>query len=174
MNISETQVDVRIEAEPKTPANGAAESPPRVLLADDDSAVRDSLALVLQSEGYEVIQARDGKEAVRFFEQYPPDLILLDLNMPRQNGWSAFEAMESVRPLVPCIVITAKPHQRDCAQGHGIDALMEKPLDIPQLLDLMRQLLEESQDEHIARVTSSSFQTLCIESTAGRQRRRRS
>lgn len=168
MNISDS---IAVEPGSAAVAQPAQHRRGRLLLADDDPAVRDSLALVLESEGYEVVQARDGKEAVLQFQEYHPDLVLLDLNMPRQNGWSAFEAMEALRPLVPCIIITAKSNQQDCAQGHGIDVLMEKPLDMDQMLNAIRALLEEPRQQHISRVTSSDFRTWCIPGTGHRRRR---
>src|SRR5215813_5540097 len=122
----------------------------KILLADDDNAVRESLGRVLESENYEVLLARTGREAVRHFTAGPPDLVLLDLNMPDKDGWEAFDLMEKMHPLVPTIIITARPHQHQRANGVGIDALMEKPLDLRLLLDTIKQLLDESDEQRLA------------------------
>jgi two-component system response regulator VicR len=89
-----------------------------------------------------------------------PDLVLLDINMPDQDGWRAFESMEKSRPLVPVIVITARPHQYEQAVKLGIDALMEKPLNLPFLLATIAELLAESEGERLRRLTNPEFKTL--------------
>jgi two-component system response regulator MprA len=134
----------------------------RILLADDDNAVRESLGRVLESENYEVLLACTGREAVHHFTANAPDLVLLDLNMPDKDGWEAFDLMEKVHPLIPTIIITARPHQHQRANGMGIDALMEKPLDLPLLLQTIRRLLDESDEERLARLTNSQFNTLVL------------
>ena len=83
-----------------------------ILLADDDDSVRHTLGRVLQSEEYNVLLARTGREAVaEFLHNGPPDLVLLDLNMPDKDGWEAFHLMNRLEPIVPVIVITARPHR---------------------------------------------------------------
>jgi len=123
-----------------------------ILIADDDSTIRNSLAAVLQSDDYDVRLAENGRVAVRQFLQRQPDLILLDLNMPETDGWQAFEVMARLAPSVPVIVITARPYQAARAAEVGIDMLLEKPLDIPVLLDIIRKLLTTPEASRLARV----------------------
>src|SRR5439155_3272575 len=103
----------------------------RILLADDDHAVLESLGHVLASENYEVALARTGHEALGKFLTGRADLGLLDLNMPNQDGWRTFDLIETLAPLLPVIIITARPNQYGRAAALRIDALMEKPLDLP-------------------------------------------
>ena len=114
-----------------------------VLIADDDGLVRGSLAAVLESEGFLVDEAQNGMEAIAQATKNSPDLILLDLNMPRMDGWFAFREIDLVRPLIPVIIITARPNQYSEALRHGADAFMEKPLDLPLLLQAIRRLTNE-------------------------------
>src|SRR5436190_17382223 len=86
-----------------------------VLIADDDSFVRGSLAAVLESEGFVVDEAHNGIEAVTRAIEHPPDLVLLDLNMPHWDGWTAFSRLDRITPLLPVIVITARPNQYEKA-----------------------------------------------------------
>ncbi len=132
----------------------------RILLVDDDPAVRDALTEVLHSEHYEVVPAGDGREALTQFTATQPDLVLLDLSLPRMEGWAAFAAMEKRRPFTPVVVITARPHQYERAVGAGIDAIMEKPLDLPRLLAAIAQLLNETRTERLVRLTRHDFKTL--------------
>ncbi len=134
----------------------------RILLADDDAAVRESLGRVLESEDYEVTMAETGREAVHKFMTAPPDLVLLDLNMPDKDGWEAFELMERQHPLLPVIVITARPNQYERAVGVGIDALMEKPLDLPLLLETIKEFLAQSEQQRVAALTDVHFDTILL------------
>jgi len=131
----------------------------RILLADDDESVRKMVARVLESEDYEVLPAKTGREAVAKFMSGSPDLILLDLNMPEQDGWQAFGWISHQHPFVPVIIITARPNQYPRAVDMGIDALMEKPLDLPVLLRTIRDLLAEPEDQRVARLTDRNFTT---------------
>ena len=110
----------------------------RILLADDDESVRIMVGRVLESEDYEVVLARTGREAISRALSGAPDLVLLDITMPDKNGWEAFELIDRIHPFVPVIVITARPNQHDYATQVGIDALMEKPLDLALLLKTIR------------------------------------
>ena len=138
-----------------------------VLIADDDALVRGSLAAVLESEGLVVDEANDGMEAVKRAAVHAPDLVLLDLNMPKMDGWTAFAKLDRVRPLVPVIVITARPHQYQEAVRLGVDAFMEKPLDIPILVSAIKRLTSEDENRHVRRITSATFVTQLLGSTDG-------
>jgi len=131
----------------------------RVLVADDDIQVRTGLASVLAAEGYDVDEAEDGRQAVVYATAHPPDLVLLDLNMPNLDGWKAFTALDRTCPLLPVIVITARPNQYEEAVRLGVDAFMEKPLDFPVLLRMIHKLTNEPEYRHIERITDHRFVT---------------
>lgn len=135
----------------------------RILIADDDVLVRGSLAAVLEYEGFTVDEAGDGSEAVARATAHPPDLVLLDLNMPGMDGWAAFNKLDHVRPLVPVIIITARPNQYPEAQRLGVDAFMEKPLNIPVLVRAIRRLTSEGESRHVRRVTDPKFVTRLLD-----------
>jgi two-component system chemotaxis response regulator CheY len=141
--------------QPKTPRRDHN----RVLIADDDAIVRGSLAAVLESEGYVVDEAHNGILAVTRAIQQPPDLVLLDLNMPHWDGWTAFNQLDRVTPLLPVIVITARPNQYEKAVRLGVDAFMEKPLNIPILVRAIRRLTSEEESRHVRRITDPKFVT---------------
>jgi CheY-like chemotaxis protein len=137
----------------------------RILVADDDVLVRGSLAAVLESEGFVVDEARDGVEAVARAVAHTPDLVLLDLNMPRWDGWTAFCQLVRVTPLLPIIVITARPNQYEKAVRLGVDAFMEKPLHIPVLVRAIKNLTSEDDDRRVRRITKRAFVTELLDST---------
>ena len=119
---------------------------------DDDPTVRDSLNDVLVSEGYVVIPAENGQQALDLANRSPVDLVLLDLNMPVKNGWDTFERLTREYPLIPVIIVTARPNQLFTALGAGAGALLEKPMDIPALLRTMEKLLAETAEQRLARL----------------------
>lgn len=124
-----------------------------ILLVDDDPSIRLMVSRVLTGEGYEVICAANGAEALSVTSTARVDLVLLDLNMPVQGGWDTFERLTTENPCLAVIVITARPNQLFTAVGAGVGALMEKPLDFPKLLRTIKNLLSENPETRLARVT---------------------
>ena len=124
----------------------------KVLIVDDDAAVRASMTKVLQSEGYEAVTAADGQEALDQFASHQIDLLLLDLGLPIKSGWDIFERITRDNPFMPVIIITGQAHQYDVAVAAGAGALMEKPLDALQLLHTIRELLSEPKEVRLHRL----------------------
>ena len=140
----------------------------RVLLVDDDLSVIAALSGVLLEEGYGVITASNGHEAMEQFQAFPSvDIVLLDLCMPVKGGWDTFERLTAINPLLPIIVITARSDQYAMADGAGVAALMEKPLDIPVLLETMQRILAESPNTRLARMAGKNPHTLHREASTG-------
>ena len=125
----------------------------RVLLVDDDPSVREMVGRVLLGEGYRVLFASNGLEALAIAATVDIDLVLLDLNMPGQSGWDTFERLTSGNPLIAVIIITAQPQQLFTAVNEGVGALLEKPLNITKLLKTIRDLLAESPEARLARLS---------------------
>jgi CheY-like chemotaxis protein len=124
----------------------------KILLADDDEEVLAALSAALASEGYEMIIAKNGREAIEHFREGRVDVALLDLNMPVKGGWETFERLTTIHLLLQVIVITARPDQYPLAAAAGVAALMEKPLDLPLLLRTIDELLLEPVDRRLSRL----------------------
>jgi two-component system response regulator MprA len=124
----------------------------RILLVDDERSIRESLSKILRAEGYEVVLAENGQEAIKQHGTERIDLLILDLNMPVINGWVTLDWLAAINPLLPVIIITGRSNQRALAETAGADALMEKPLDVPLLLQTLRELIDEPMDSRIQRV----------------------
>jgi len=139
------------------PSSLTARASKTILLADDDPGVREMLGRVLLSENFQVVTASTGQETTHRFAAVEPDLVLLDLNMPEGDGWSAYRIINSTKPMLPVIVITARPNQYPRALELGVDAIMEKPLNLPVLLDAIKQLLAETDEERTRRLTRRDF-----------------
>jgi CheY-like chemotaxis protein len=123
----------------------------KILLVDDDPAVRWMLLRVLEEEGYLVLAAGNSTEALEMASTKSPDLALLDLALPVEDGWKVFQQLASNYPLVQVVIITARPNQLFPALASGVGALMEKPLDLPRLLRTIQDLLEEPAETRMAR-----------------------
>lgn len=110
-------------------------APRRVMVVDDDDEIREALSDVLTDEGYEVIGARDGHQALKYLrEGMRPNAILLDLWMPVMDGWQLRHELLSDSTLsdIPVIVLTAVRDQR--AQGLMVADVLTKPVQLERLL----------------------------------------
>jgi DNA-binding NtrC family response regulator len=124
----------------------------KVLIVDDDEAVREAIGSVLRHAGYQALQSGDGQDALAAFDPKQIDLLLLDLNLPNKSGWDAFEAFTNLNPMLPVIIITGQARQSEMARAAGVGALMEKPLDVAQLLQTMEELLNEPEEARLRRL----------------------
>lgn len=116
---------------------------PRLLLADDDRGIRESLSKLLRGVGYDVTLATNGGHVLETVYHHSFHVLLLDLNMPEMDGWETLARVTQLRPHLPIVVITAQPNQRDWLARGGARALMEKPLDLPLLLQTLQDLLTD-------------------------------
>ena len=120
---------------------------PRVLVVDDEPMVRDVLARYLSHEGFAVDTAGDGEEALTAFERSHPDLVLLDLMLPRIDGIEVFRRMTSYRP-TPVIMLTAKGEETDRIVGLelGADDYVVKPFSPREVVARVRAVLRRGDD----------------------------
>src|SRR5688572_28378669 len=112
-----------------------------VMIVDDDDAIRDALQDVLRDEGYEVMEASDGQQALgQLMGGRRPDAILLDLWMPVMDGWQFRDAVLEDPELrdIPMIVLTAARHQR--ADELGVAEVLTKPVTLERLLGVLDNL----------------------------------
>jgi two-component system cell cycle response regulator DivK len=114
-----------------------------ILVVDDSEDVRNLYRLTLETAGYQVIQASDGKEAIRAAAVSDPDVILMDLNMPDVDGLVATAALRSIATLkhVPIVAMTAYPGTlpRQKALAAGCNAYLEKPFSLEGLTAILQQ-----------------------------------
>lgn len=130
-----------------------------VLLVDDDAGVRSAVAEALEAAAGGVLRVRtspNAREAIAEYMAKRPDLVILDLGLPDEDGWKLFELLERIRPFTPSVVITARPDQRRHAECIGVDALLEKPLDLDRLSDEVLRCLSETESLRISRLCRRS------------------
>jgi DNA-binding response OmpR family regulator len=118
----------------------------RILIVDDDPLVRDSVSLMLTTEGYIVETAIDAKAALDVFKKGKFDLVLLDYEMPGTNGNELAVALKALDLNQPIAMVTAYPEML-AASGTplvGVDLLISKPFDLQQVHDAVAKLLRKS------------------------------
>ncbi|MGZ4785872.1 MAG: response regulator transcription factor, partial [Acidimicrobiales bacterium] len=118
----------------------------RVLLVDDDRAIRDSLARALDLEGYDVLTAADGAEALRITRDEHPDVLVLDVMMPSVDGLTVCRVLRFEQDRTPILMLTARTETTDRVAGldAGADDYLSKPFDLDELLARLRALLRRA------------------------------
>lgn len=116
----------------------------RVLVVDDDEVIRQLIAVNLQLEGFEVLTATDGQDCLDRVRDIAPDVITLDVMMPRLDGWVTAVKLRddpSTRG-IKVVMITARAQEHDIRRGHeiGVDAYVTKPFDPAELIRTVREL----------------------------------
>ncbi len=118
---------------------------PRILIAEDEPDIRELVALILELDGHEVIQARDGQEAVEKAHAEQPDLILMDVRMPRMTGYEACETLKAdpATQHIPVVFLSAKGQAGEVEAGYraGAVAYLIKPFDAEELLSQVKAIL---------------------------------
>ncbi len=129
------------------PEPGVAVADPgskRILLVDDDQEILESMKTVLESRGYQIMVARDGNQGLVMAESEEPDLVVLDMMMPKRSGFLVLEKLRRSRPdPMRVIMITANEGSRHKAYAEmlGVDDYIRKPFAMDRLLESVDRLL---------------------------------
>lgn len=120
----------------------------KILIADDEQLMRQLVIDFLKPEGYEILEASDGKEALEIYDKEHPDLILLDVMMPGYDGWTVCREIRR-ESTVPIMMLTAKGEEIDqlFAYDLGADEYITKPFSPKILVAKIKALLRRSQNE---------------------------
>ena len=121
-------------------------SNPRILVVDDDQVIQQLLKVNLELEGYAVEVASDGEEALVLFDQFQPDLVLLDIMMPKLDGWEVARRLAEITGgPVPIVLLSARAQESDVQKGNdlGVAAYVTKPFDPIQLLHLVAGIIAQ-------------------------------
>jgi DNA-binding response OmpR family regulator len=122
-----------------------ADRPPRILLVDDEQPIQTLLSFPLQKDGYEVVRANDGREALQRFGEGPFDLVVLDVMMPKMDGLEVCRRLRA-RSTVPIIMLTAKAEEIDKVLGLeiGADDYITKPFSLREFRSRVRAALRRA------------------------------
>lgn len=118
----------------------------RLLLVEDDAALRQGLARQLEGEGYRVDQAADGAEGLYMAQEFPFDLAIVDLGLPKMNGLTIVQRLRAEGSAMPLLILTARSSWQDKVSGleAGADDYLVKPFEYPELAARVKALLRRS------------------------------
>jgi two-component system response regulator MprA len=124
----------------------------RILIADDDRAIREALSRALSLEGYDVVQAADGAAALQLIESSQPDVAVLDVMMPNVDGLTVCRVLRAERNRIPVLMLTARTETPDRVAGldAGADDYLPKPFDLDELLARLRALMRRARPDDVA------------------------
>jgi CheY-like chemotaxis protein len=130
---------------PVRPSRGA-----RILVVEDEAAVRDVLVDVLTGQGHDVVACADGRSALAHMDGPAFDLAMVDLSMPGLSGWEVAKALRAAQPQVPIAMVTGWGDQIDFgeARTRGIDYLMAKPFNVDDMTRLVAGVLAHESSEN--------------------------
>ena len=112
----------------------------KVLVVDDEPAILKVLRIKLRVSGFDVTTATDGQQALELVRVEPPDIMLLDLVMPRKDGFDVLRELRAFSQM-PVIVFSARPENAQLALDSGANAFLPKPFDVDELVQRIRYLL---------------------------------
>jgi len=131
-------------ADEKKTEQATPEQVKRILLVDDDYEIVESMRYALSSAGYQIFVARDGNQGLALAERENPDLVILDMMMPKRSGFLVLEKLRRSRPVpTKVIMVTANEGNRHKAYAEtlGVDDYIRKPFAMDRLLDSVHRLL---------------------------------
>lgn len=136
----------------------------KILVVDDDPAIRNLVYRFLLKQGYEMESAEDGKGARLMFEQFNPDLVVLDVNLPDANGYDLCKEMQS-RTGVFVLLLTSRSDEADKIRGfnQGADDYLTKPFSLGELEVRVGALLKRQRPVTVAEQQQLIFNTLAID-----------
>jgi CheY-like chemotaxis protein len=123
---------------PRAPAPATAGT---VLVVDDDDSIRSVVRLALEDEGYEVVTAAHGADALRCIRSQQPALILLDLQMPVMSGWQLLAHLGALARDIPVVIMTAGARARAVADELRTAGYLGKPFDLARLIETVERLM---------------------------------
>jgi DNA-binding response OmpR family regulator len=127
-----------------TKSEASLTQPKRILLVDDDAEIIEAMRYALEGRGFQVLIARDGNQGLAMAEREDPDLVILDMMMPKRSGFLVLEKLRRTRPVpVRIIMVTANEGSRHKAYAEmlGVDDYIRKPFAMDRLLDTVDRLL---------------------------------
>ena len=116
----------------------------RILLVDDDQEIIESMRIALESRGYKILVARDGNQGLATAEKENPDLLILDMMMPKRSGFLVLEKLCRTRPTLKTIMITANEGSRHKAYAEmlGVKDYLRKPFPMDKLMESVERVMK--------------------------------
>ena len=138
----------------------------KILIIDDEEDLRDIVQFQLKTKGYEILTAQDGIDGLNKLKEFDPDLIILDLNMPRMGGIEFYQKIcdKEGRPSHPVLVLTARANTRQLFLEFDIDGFMTKPFEAEDLIKESEIIIQKAEKESTLKevVGLRAIKNICI------------
>jgi DNA-binding NtrC family response regulator len=156
MNMSDTSSKTLSHA-PRQHSSHSSQGKPKVLVVDDELLIRYSLQRLIEREGFSVITAESGLQALQQFEQEKPEIVILDIRLPDANGLNLLKTMKEISPAVTVVMVTACPDIRSSVEAMKMGAFdyLDKPIDIEKLTGILNTLKQERPQDKTVRLPGS-------------------
>jgi len=122
----------------------------KVLVADDELDIVETIRYILEAKGHEVLEANDGMEALEQARNFKPDIIFLDVMMPKLDGYKVCRMLkfDSQYRSIPVVLLTARAGSQDVSTGEevGADEYITKPFNVEEVLDIVDRLIGNGRD----------------------------
>lgn len=120
----------------------------KILIVDDDADIRTSFEAAMQAEGALTLTAADGNEAIRIVSEDPPELVVLDMMLPKRSGFLVLEKIKGYEESPAVIMVTANEGRRHqaYAESLGVDDYLQKPVPLAKLIETAARLLARRDD----------------------------
>lgn len=125
------------------------ETKPKVLIVDDEESLRFFYSEELREEGYEPILVKNGKEAIQILKEVKPDLIVLDIVMPKMDGMETLGRIIGQHKDIPIILHSSYPHYKEEFMSWAADVYLIKSSDLKELKQVIRNLLEKKKEKEL-------------------------
>ena len=123
----------------------------RILIVDDDAETTRLISTILLDEGHKIVSAPDGEKALEMLAVEAPDLMVLDIMMPKMDGYGVLKGMRAagMRESTKVLILTARTSEADWVRGYklGADHYLTKPFDVNELVETVENLLSMSKDQ---------------------------
>jgi len=119
-----------------------------ILIIEDDEDLALTLSTILEGEGYRLFTAFNGEDGLRIANAIGPDLIILDLKMPKMHGAGVFAALRGPdgKPRIPTLIMTGYADAAEIYPGFSVEGIYQKPMDLPVFMGHVRRILSPSRD----------------------------
>jgi len=121
----------------------------KILIAEDDATSRTLLAKFLEAQGHEIIETEDGEAALESFSEHEPEFVILDVMMPKVDGWGVLSTIRESDPDTPIIMVTVKDTTEDKVRGltSGVDDYITKPFDLREVEARVEAVMRRKKSE---------------------------
>jgi len=116
-----------------------------ILVVDDEKAICDLIKAILESEGFQIFTAANGEEGLKVLKSLIPDLIILDMNMPKMSGIEFYSkiAKSDATPAIPVLILTGRGNMKAMFEGLNVDGFLAKPFNASEFIITVKNILSK-------------------------------